>query len=56
MTMSCHAEAQVDILVREYHIYLLKTGRVSLCGLNDSNLEYVADAIAETIAATSARV
>lgn len=36
---------QVDCLVKEYHIYLPKTGRISMCGLNEQNLDYVAEAI-----------
>lgn len=39
------SEKQVRILIEEFHIYLLKTGRINMCGLNDSNVEYVANAI-----------
>ncbi|XP_075160762.1 glutamate oxaloacetate transaminase 1 [Haematobia irritans] len=38
-------EKQVRILIDEYHIYLLKTGRINMCGLNESNVNYVAEAI-----------
>ena len=34
-----------DRLTDEYAIYLTKDGRISIAGLNDSNLEYVAKAI-----------
>ena len=34
-----------DQLTRDYEIYLTKDGRISLAGLNDGNLEYVAKAI-----------
>ncbi|KYQ88176.1 aspartate aminotransferase [Tieghemostelium lacteum] len=44
---------QVEILVKKYHIYLLASGRVSLAGLNDNNINYVADAIADAVASTS---
>lgn len=36
-------------LKKEFHIYLLPTGRASMCGLNDSNVEYVAGAIREVV-------
>ena len=38
-------EKQVQILIKEFHIYLLKTGRISMCGVNESNVEYIAKAI-----------
>ncbi|TMW48760.1 hypothetical protein DOY81_006160 [Sarcophaga bullata] len=38
-------EKQVRILIDEYHIYLLKTGRINMCGLNENNVKYVAEAI-----------
>uniref|UniRef100_A0A182MB16 Aspartate aminotransferase n=1 Tax=Anopheles culicifacies TaxID=139723 RepID=A0A182MB16_9DIPT len=38
-------EQQVQILIKEFSIYLLKTGRISMCGLNESNVAYVARAI-----------
>lgn len=34
-----------DQLTNDYAIYLTRDGRISLAGLNDANLEYVADAI-----------
>lgn len=36
---------QVEYLIQEYHIYLLKSGRINVCGLNPSNVQYVARAI-----------
>ncbi|XP_065360093.1 aspartate aminotransferase, cytoplasmic [Calliphora vicina] len=38
-------EKQVRCLIDEYHIYLLKTGRINMCGLNENNVNYVAEAI-----------
>jgi aspartate aminotransferase len=38
-------ENQVKFLIKEYHIYLLNTGRISMCGVNDKNVAYVAKAI-----------
>ena len=34
-----------DQLTSEYAIYLTRDGRISLAGLNDGNIEYVAKAI-----------
>jgi aspartate aminotransferase len=42
-------ENQSKYLVKEFHIYLLNTGRISMCGLNDSNVAYVAKAIHHAI-------
>ncbi|CAG7935732.1 unnamed protein product [Penicillium olsonii] len=36
-------------LREEYHIYLLPSGRVSICGLNESNIDYVAQAIGQVL-------
>lgn len=40
---------QVAFLVDDKHIYLTKNGRISLCGLNTKNLDYVADSIKEAV-------
>lgn len=42
-------ETQVAHLVKEYHIYLPKAGRISICGLNTNNVEYVAQSIFDTV-------
>ena len=34
-------------LREEFHIYLLPSGRMSICGLNEGNIDYVARAIAQ---------
>lgn len=39
----------MEILIKEFSIYLLKTGRISMCGLNESNVKYVAKAIHEAV-------
>ena len=36
-------------LCNEKHIYLLKNGRISMCGLTPSNIEYVAESIHEAV-------
>lgn len=40
-----YLEKQCEILVNQFHIYLLKTGRISMAGLNENNVAYVAKAI-----------
>jgi len=42
-------EAQVKILIEKYHIYLLSSGRINMCGLNEKNYKYVAKAFYEAI-------
>ncbi len=33
----------------EFHVYLLPSGRISICGLNDGNVQYVAHAISKVM-------
>ncbi|KAG6458387.1 aspartate aminotransferase, cytoplasmic [Manduca sexta] len=40
---------QTEHLIKEYHIYLLKSGRINICGLNPGNVEYVARAIHDAV-------
>jgi len=40
---------QVDNLVKQHKVFLLKDGRISISGLNTKNVEYVAKAIDETV-------
>ncbi|XP_017889466.1 probable aspartate aminotransferase, cytoplasmic [Ceratina calcarata] len=42
-------EKQVECLMNNYHIYMLRSGRINMCGLNEYNLDYVASAIYETV-------
>ncbi|XP_076630769.1 glutamate oxaloacetate transaminase 1 [Colletes latitarsis] len=42
-------ERQVEHLINHYHIYMLRSGRINMCGLNENNLDYVANAIYETV-------
>lgn len=44
---------QVDILKDQYGIYLVRSGRMCAAGLNLSNIDYVAESIAEVIKATA---
>jgi aspartate aminotransferase len=42
-------EKQVAFLRGEYNIYMLKSGRINMCGLTESNLDYVANAINDAV-------
>jgi len=42
-----------ECLIDTHHIYLLKSGRISLAGLNDANLEYMVKAVDEAVRATA---
>lgn len=44
---------QVDVLQSKYHIYMLKSGRINMCGLTTSNIDYVADAIHSVVTDTA---
>ncbi|KAH3947108.1 hypothetical protein HBH53_123970 [Parastagonospora nodorum] len=44
-------ELHIQRLRDVHHIYLMRNGRASLSGVNDGNVEYVADSIAEAIQA-----
>ena len=44
---------QVDILKNQYGIYLVRSGRMCVAGLNLSNIDYVAESIAEVIKTTA---
>lgn len=38
-------EVQVERLTAEWHVHLLKSGRISMAGVNSGNVEYLARAI-----------
>jgi aspartate aminotransferase len=40
---------QCEHLINKHHVYLLKNGRINMCGLNPGNLQYVADAIHDAV-------
>ncbi|XP_026461998.1 probable aspartate aminotransferase, cytoplasmic [Ctenocephalides felis] len=40
---------QVEYLMQKYHIYILKCGRINMCGINSSNMEYIARAIDDAV-------
>jgi aspartate/tyrosine/aromatic aminotransferase len=39
----------VDILIKKYHIHLVKNGRISMAGVNSKNVQYIAQAIKEAV-------
>jgi aspartate aminotransferase len=41
--------AQCDFLVGEKHIYLLRSGRISMCGVTPGNIDYVAQSIHQAV-------
>ena len=43
------AESQVDALRELHGVYILRSGRMCVAALNDSNVEIVADAIGKVI-------
>jgi aromatic-amino-acid transaminase len=42
---------QADRLKEEFGVYILRSGRMCVAGLNDSNVQIVADAIGKVLAA-----
>ena len=38
-----------QIIFREKHIYLLKSGRISMCGVTPANIDYVAQSINQAV-------
>ena len=49
MSSLFNTATQVEFLTRKYHIYLMKSGRINMCGLNSRNMEYVASAIKDAV-------
>ena len=41
--------AQCDNMINKWHCYMLKNGRISMTGINTSNVEYVARAIKDSV-------
>lgn len=42
-------EVQSENMIKKHHVYMLRSGRISMCGVTPSNVEYVAKAICETV-------
>lgn len=45
----CTVEDQVDFLVRVHHIYMMRDGRINVCGITTRNINYVAAAFHEAV-------
>lgn len=45
--------AQCEFLTKQKHVYLLKSGRISMCGLTDANLEYFVQSVHEAVVSVS---
>lgn len=43
---------QCEILINKFHIYLLKNGRISMCGITTKNVSYLAAAIKDAVVST----
>lgn len=43
------AAKQVEYMVKERHVYLMASGRINMCGLTSSNINYVAESIHEAV-------
>ena len=46
-------EEQVGLLIAQHHIYLMRSGRISICGLTTENVKYVASAIHDVVNSTA---
>ncbi|KAA0201640.1 hypothetical protein HAZT_HAZT002509 [Hyalella azteca] len=40
---------QVKFIAEKYHIYMLSSGRINICGLTTKNIDYVAEAINDAV-------
>lgn len=38
-----------ELLINKYHVYLLKSGRISVAGINKKNVKYLASSIKAAI-------
>ncbi|MCL4129312.1 UNVERIFIED_CONTAM: hypothetical protein GTU68_000571 [Idotea baltica] len=41
--------AQAKFLAEKYHVYLLSSGRINMCGVNTKNIDYLAEAIDDAV-------
>jgi len=41
---------QVQTLITEYSVYLVDSSRINVAGINNNNIDYMADAVARVIA------
>ena len=43
------SEKTCDILINKYHVFLLKSGRISIAGINQKNVKYLAESMKAAI-------
>lgn len=43
------SEKQVENMTKKHHVYMTKDGRISLAGLNQAKVEFLADAIVDSM-------
>jgi len=48
--------AQVDVVINKHHVYMLKDGRISMCGVNTKSVEYIAKAIDDAVRNTKSKL
>lgn len=51
---NCHlflSAFQCDFLRQQFHIYLMRNGRINVCGITATNVDYVASAIRDAVEA-----
>lgn len=49
-------KGQCERLIDVHHIYLLKSGRISMAGLNKSNMQYMVDSVDEAVRHTASKL
>jgi len=49
------SEKVCDILINKYHVYLLKSGRISMAGVNKKNVKYFAASIKQALLDTGSQ-
>jgi aspartate/tyrosine/aromatic aminotransferase len=42
-------ERQCQYLIREYHVYILKDGRINVAAITLNNIDYIANAIFDVV-------
>ncbi|CAB0033018.1 unnamed protein product [Trichogramma brassicae] len=50
------SEKQVEYLIQNYHIYLLRSGRINMSGLSENNIDYVATAIHDAVTKHTSKI
>jgi len=43
------SKEQCELMINKYHVYLLKSGRISMAGINKHNVDYLAKAINDAV-------